>query len=784
VPVPFYDRPPYERFQLGSESVHMMKVVEFLRDVIRRDQLAIADYLERMGQDPFFLVAATGLGKTVAVPLHVFIRLIQHVGQQPNPEPRVWVVEPRIPIAVDQCAFMNSLWFKFLKRQQKGPKRLPPLFGSISSRGNVNPKAPIKFVTTGIFDKMARSGELTPSRDRVIIDEAHVTVEQNAGVELGIALARKAGVPVDYMSATVDTTTLTEDLHVGNIIRADRQRYVVWKHNLFESLREALPQLVKSTLIETDLSSPYYPDDSFRQANEVRTAVAETGRAHGLLAVVNSYAGEGSDIRRLADSIRRTAPEVPVLELAGEVVRDERRITDFKRRLGEIEAARQNYVILATSVVEMGITFPTLDYVVTMDSGYDQQTIGDQTFPVVAPLGVNSLLQRIGRVGRRRPGIAYISNEVGAEYADLDDDELNRNGLRYEPIRFPLISAPLTDLAYYACKQGVNDLQAWVADLDLPSRLHENADRMEYLREQIEMLEALGIAAGGRLTDFGAAMEEWIGQADLAYAVQLQRRFDDQAGLPELMFWVVATALSNTPLRTLRAQHDFFVDYLGEHDEIPHEIDVWSGFAHEDIAAFTMFCHVAQMVPLTLFAGSGLVLDDWDEFELRRWCNLSGIDGKKLLKAAAAITDLWKLFGKINGDKEYFRALFDRGSVALLSLPWASLRADLPIEQVHQELVALPGATTVRVWQNEQGKLTWADTRHGHSGLIHQDDTPLRVEEGTYFARLVPARSSKDEPTTWQLAHLGIRPEPSRRLSASRAVASRPKKSWWKRLFG
>jgi len=754
--IPFYEQPTYPRFQLGSDKVHLMKIVDFLRYVIKRDQLSIAEYLEQMGQNPFFLVAATGLGKTVVVPLHVFIRLIQRIGADSNPQPRVWVVEPRIPITIDQMKFMNSLWSEYLRSKREA--RLAPLFGCISSAsGNVNRDAPIKFVTTGIFEFMAKGGELTPTRDRIIIDEAHVTIEQNPGVELGIALVRRAGVSVDYMSATVDTSTLRDDLNITNVIQADRQRYVIWKHNLLQPLRDVLPNLIKSTLVIPDTSSRYFPKSvEYKHAKDVLEAVTAPNRSHGLLVVVNSFAGEHSDVRRLSDIIRRSTPELPVLELASEVVRDARRSREFQRKLRTIEDARQNYVILATSVVEMGITFPTLDFIVTMDSGYDQETIGDVTFPVVAPLGVNSLLQRIGRVGRRRPGIAYISYEVGADYAVLDDEPLNRTGLNYEPIRFPMAAAPLMALAYYACKQEWNDLRKWVASLQLPSRLHHNTERMEYLAEQIEMFEHLGIVSDKRVTPFGEQMEQWIGHADLAYAVQLQRRFGEDAGLSDVIFWLVATALSNTPLVTLRTQHDFFVDYTGEHMSIAHEIDAWRGFEHEDLAAFAMICRTAAIAPLMLFGDKGIIFDDWDEFEFRRWCNMSGTDSRKLRKAATAITDAWTIFCKVNKETDQFSDLFGQGERrTLASLPWQMLINELAAAEIHRQLITLPGVTEIAISANDAGGYSWQDSRHDHSGQVLQDDTPIRLGEGTYVARLVPSREAKEVVTTWRLAHLG-----------------------------
>lgn len=759
--VPFYDKTQYSRFPISATvHIHMMEVVDFLKWVLNRDKLEIADYLDRMGQDPFFLVAATGLGKTVGVPIHMLIRQIQRAGRSPHPEPRVWVVEPRIPIAVGQAAFMNMLWKDY--SSSKGKKNVPPLFGCItSSSGNVNPEAPVKFVTTGIFELMTKDDQLNPERDRVVIDEAHVAIEQNPGVELGIALARRAGITVDYMSATVDMAGLSESLGVANIINADKQRFVVWRHNLLNSAAKSLTDLVGKTLISPDLSSEYFPQlGEFHQAAEVRAAVTEAGRSHGMLVVVNSFAGEFSDTQRLAQIIRKAHPGIPVLQLASEVIRDPRRMKEYEATLQRIERDKQNYIILATSVVEMGITFPTLDYVVTMDSGYEQETIGDTTFPVTAPLGVNSLLQRIGRVGRKRPGIAYIANEVGADYAELDDDELNaKQTLVYEPITFPLAASSLMPLAYYVCKQGWQDIDARLVDLNLPSKLHESADRIVYLREQVAMLETLGLAHNNQLTPLGESMEKWIGQADLAYATQLQKCSEEGVNLPDIIFWIVATALSNTPLVTLRAKDDYFVDRDGSHSELPHSIDLWSHWIHhEDVAAFMLFAKAASSHPVVLFGNSAFRSDSIDMLEFEKWCGQTGVDARKLLQATKAVQETWKLFSRINGKTDWYRAAFgDVKSAMLGMMPWRMLRNTFPQSSTWTHLYAMPGNTSVHVTVSETtGGYVWTDTVHGREGLLSQDDTPLPLDQGgEYVARLVPGRKAKGDETVWRITHLG-----------------------------
>ncbi|MCP2245739.1 Helicase conserved C-terminal domain-containing protein [Lentzea aerocolonigenes] len=759
--IPFYEAPANPRIPLAKKvSVHLIEVVNFLRFVVERDDLQVASYLGQMTQDPFFLVAATGLGKTVAVPVHELIRQAQHTGNLSVSEPRVWVVEPRIPIATSQASFMNGLWKDYLSAKRR---KLPPLFGVItSSSGNVNRDAPIKFVTTGIFGQLAKNGELHPDRDRVLIDEAHVTIEQNSEVELGIALARKAGVTVDYMSATVDTSNLEEALGVTNVIRADKARYPIWKHNLLLPLSDVLADLLRSTLVNPDPASSYYPQWEFAQHADVQKAVLEAGRAHGMLIVVNSFAGDQSDTERLAALIRRHHPSLAVLQLASEVIRDTRRERAFYAQLQEIEQRKRNYVILATSVVEMGVTFSSLDYVVTMDSGYDQETVGDVTFPVIAPLGVNSLLQRMGRVGRRRPGIAYISREVGADYADLEDNELNRGGLKYEPIRFPLVNSTLMPLAYYLCKVGCVDIRRAVADLALPSRLHENEDRMEYLQEQFDELEQLGLATNGSLTPIGERMEQWIGQADLAYAVQLQRRLDEDASLPEVLFWTVATALSTTSLVTLRARYDYFVDYGNVHSELPHAVELFQGFPHEDLAAFNAICWLGEIAPWLLWPTSGesRPVEEEDIFELTKFCNVNGLDARKVRQAAKAIANTWKLLGRIDKGANQLGKLFvGEAPQELAHLSWRAIRAQIPQARIVEELADLPGQSAIELSYNDAlGAFDWRDIRHGHEGLVSQDDTPIQLVDGARLqARVTPSRESKGGDTTWRFAHIGIR---------------------------
>lgn len=739
--LPFYERPQNANFQFGDGQVHFIEIVEFLKYAVNRDKLEITGYLGQMGQNPFFLIAATGLGKTVAVPVHVLLRQMQRMGEAAERDPRIWVVEPRIPIATDQAAFMNNLWQQFGRRKKKNH---PPLFGCVTSTtGHQNPGALVKFITTGVFAQLAKSGELSATRDRVIIDEAHVTIEQNPDVELAITLARKAGVTVDYMSATVNPTGLKESLGVSEIIRADKTRQTVWKCNLNQPLESVLEELVANTLVSPDPTSRFYPQpNEFPQAQEVLNAILEPGRSHGMLVVVNSFAGDQSDISQLRELLNRKFPELPVLSMASAILRNAKDEQAFKGELSRIEAAKQNYVILATSVVEMGITFPTLDYIVTMDSGYIQQTIGGDTYPVVGPLGVNALLQRLGRVGRKRPGIGYISCEVGAPYTELDNQQLNSKPLPREPIRFPLETASLLPLAHYMWGEGYRDFKLALRWFNFPSRLDQKRGRIEELYAQLHYLESLGLTCPDGLMHLGEKIEPWIGRADLAYAAQLQRCVAENASEAELVFWLVATALCDMPITPLHGQYGYFADFDGTKNSIGKSAKLlpFRDAPHEDLQLFRLIATLSEYFPGEMWDNAPL------GYAVGRAMERLGIDPDELRKMTVAIAGFTKLFTRVN----------KRRPINLASLNWTEIDGSAPYLQLASALAGMPQAVPVTFQPHPEEGFAW-QTENGEKGFILQDDTfiQLNLPEAKYFGRPMPAKS-EGGTTHWQLMHIGI----------------------------
>lgn len=584
----YYDLPDvYVNFvdQNKIPNTYSLRAIRaFLYNIIEDQKLTIAEYLASMGNDPFFLLAATGLGKTVAAPVHVYLKNCEQVLQnlkdkkgvllERHDVPRVWVIEPKISIAEDQERFMNSLFATFIKSRNndKDPKK-PVLFGCKTSNRDSNYFAPIKFVTTGIFAIAARLNWINPELDSVIIDEAHVTIESDEGVELGIAICRQKGIPVHYMSATVDTENLMETLEVSNVIKADKQRFPIWMHNTHTSLENCVVDLVEQTLVSPNVQSEYFPSGRDTTSQSIRNAVLEEGRAKGLLVVVNSFAGENSDAKKIADLLRKAwyGGQIEVLLLASAVIRNVAEKQKFDRLMERIEQEKLKYVIIATSVVEMGITFPTLDFIVTMDSGYENITIGDTILSEMVPLGVNSLKQRIGRVGRKRPGIGYITTEVEAYYSELEDDELNGDGLIYEPIKLPMTKGTLATLAFYSFVQQWSDIYEELCNLKLPSAIQFSQERMTRLQHERNRLIEVGIAVDNELTPEGKYCERWLGQVDMSYAIKIQQSLT--SGIKrDIVFFLVVASLS-----------EFCLSNFYEREEEPVPVRLTDGPPDDDI---------------------------------------------------------------------------------------------------------------------------------------------------------------------------------------------------------
>lgn len=601
--------------QTGRTERHSVETIRnFLYDRINDWNLPIKDIIEEIGNEPVFIIAKTGVGKTVTVPTKVLLGLCDDLLRRnrdfARKFPQVYVVEPRIPICtmmmaemnngyqdylayklIDDAEFCDFLVSKGIEDPQSKAARVVErivelayeyaaqgraaynprhfnLYGCITSAGKINGDAPILFVTTGIMESLTFGGDQLDSEyHRIIIDEAHVTIEANPAIELGIALARKLGVKIDYMSATVDPASLADDLGV-KIIRAGKSRFPIHLTNLKTPVEERVLDLVENYLLEPDAAR--FPDPSDFDAenrgkieqirlhllskndftDDGRNYPGLNNRAQGMLIIVNSHQNENSDTQRIANLITRAGfnkgkSRVEVLRLASPIVRDPAQKLAFDRLVKNIEDKKGRYVIVATNVVEMGLTFSSLDYVVTMDSEFDNEyTDGSQMIRKVE-LGINALYQRIGRAGRVRPGMAFIAKDFGAWYSELDDAALAR-GLPVAPIKYPLAKGSFLKLALHTFRSEIPEanLRQEIERLNLPSKIQDNPELWSRFIAERERLRKIGIAAGDKLTRTGKKTFDFVGLEDMDFAALLAsviENNDVKSSLP-IIFAVFAAA--------------------------------------------------------------------------------------------------------------------------------------------------------------------------------------------------------------------------------------------------
>lgn len=751
----------------------------FMYYVLNREQLTIKPYLNDMGHLPYFLLASTGLGKTVAAPIHSYLTHCSNMLAQVKPcpplfkdrVPRLWVIEPKISIAKDQAKFMNELFSDFIK-QRNNPHDVthPILFACRTSVDNTHMFAPIKFVTTGIFAVFARLDVLNPQQDCVLIDESHVTIESSEGVELAIAICRLKGIPIHYMSATVDTANLRETLKVHNIIDATKiQRKPKWIHNTRIPMEECIVDLVDKTLVNPEPTSAYFPQGG-GVAQEIRESVLEKGRAKGILIVVNSFAGEESDANKVATLLKNApyADKIKVILLSGSIIRDPKEKKKFDDMLAQITNNKEKYAIIATSVVEMGVTFPTLDIVVTMDSGYEQVTVGDVALPEITPLPVNSMLQRIGRVGRKFPGIGYITNEVGAYYSDYSDEELNST-LQYEPIKLPLQKGSLTLVAQYSFKEGWEDPIEGLRKLDLPSGIHKMPERVEEFLKQRQRLLDLGVAVDNQLTPEGRRCERWLeGGVDLGYAIEIQEALA-RGDKEDVLFYLVAAALSSVTLSVLCDREAGIVsEDLPQHFEGKCEKRYRKGVVlrnkeielspqSEVIALYNVVCYFTNKYANLFYEGKSMLgfVKQKCRAALISDCAAFGFEPERVEGFLDGFTSILKIFCDTNANRDEFTAMF--GSVKRLNLAdltFASL-SEWDTQRFMKEVEKLPNRTKITVTQ-EEDKYTWKEAEGNRQGVIYANTSCLDLQDGqTLTAKLLPlpGRGSRKVGDSWKLVH-------------------------------
>ncbi len=800
----------------GSTKYDVSLIVEFLGHILTYPRpLGIANYLSQIKEEPFFLVAATGLGKTVAAPVHVFLRMCEkyYQGRDDGSEctdlPRVFVVEPTIPIATNEMDHMNDSFEDFLKTQkssQLNPSRSAEIFGCATSAKSRNPDAPIKFITTGVFAQMAKNNNLVPGADRIIIDEAHITIGQNSEVELAIALCRNRDIPVDYMSATVETRGIKDMLAVQNLILANKQSHKIWLHNMKQPMMDCIVDLVKGTLVQPDPNSKYFPDTSYPYSEEVKKAVlGSNDTAQGMLIIANSYASETSDINRIAGliegSLNKEAIVVRVVKLASAINRDPTLKADFEHRMEQIESEKSKYVIISTNVVEMGVTFPSLDFVVTMGSAFENIVVADEVLPRLAPLNVNSLYQRVGRVGRVRSGIGYITNEQDAFFSTYSDAELNSEGMKNEPIKLPFKTASLEPLALYSFEQKWEDPELELSRLNLPSRVHLSRARVEEFLAQRRRLTEMGLTDRTGLSERGQMCQPWIGMTDVGYAAGLEEalleRNDHKFG-----FFLVLAALFRTGLKDVQERHSdfcvggslelaterpFFVDEqqvellktslgqegytcveteTGESQAVllAHKHAITLSRESELVSLYRIMCYFANEFSDNLFGNLSELEYYAQSKALDQEAASMGLFGPNIRSSLNAIEATIKYINKQHrADYQLIHETCELDEELSLLTYFLPTLADHEEAQFCRELAADTTRILIRISkaQNDTNNelYNWGEDteeKGGRRGHLKQGGTPLKLADGMILSAIaVPyLGDDADEGEKWSLIHL------------------------------
>lgn len=436
----------------GQEHVTIPTFDQFKNYLISRLELtAIEEYLPKMGRQSFFLLAATGLGKTVIVPLHNWIQLFQRVRHTANYDydnqytPKVFVVVPTVTIAEDQVEFLNSMYQDFCNQQNINSKHL---FGCKTIKGSLHYRAPIQFITTGVFEAMANNDVFQLTNHTILIDEAHKTLETSHCFEIALTNTKYKGIRIDYMSATVDTGNLLTSLGVDTIIKADAIRHPIFKINTNRTMIQSIVNVISNTICDFNQNSVYFPKGKF-MGRDYYTELTEQWqfRPSAMLAIVNSK----KDTQELTQVVNQHFPGLPVLHYSSAIKRSPKLSTRFKSLINNLTKSKQNYLIISTNVVEMGVTFDNLDWVITKDQEYSSS----ENKLSLGPLKVNSLYQRLGRVGRKGVGIGIITNDGGCYYSTMTNSQLNQ--LNNEPIQYPCLKGGDELIAINTISKGWND---------------------------------------------------------------------------------------------------------------------------------------------------------------------------------------------------------------------------------------------------------------------------------------------------------------------------------------
>ncbi len=322
--------------------------------------------------------------------------------------------------------------------------------GVVNREREATPDTPswnVVIITTGIARRWFQDNDILPT-DTLVVDEIHQT---SAELELCLALGKRVGCRLIWLSATVDPRFYAEYLASSAVIES----------TAFDPARAATVKVVNTDPVE-------FLDDSFLRI------VFKEGRGVGVF--LPTRAG----VEQAAEMVRARFPRInTAFYHGGEPIRVIRPFLEGTER--------KPYVLAMTAAGQSALNVHGLDTVVIDDTRFTNIVERGKNVLTKVHLGSNEILQMAGRVhGRVAGGRVFI----------LSDRAIDFKSLVPTPPEFQL-AGDSERVALTCAALGVR------ADaLDLPVPL----DRVAY-RNALALLERRGIVDNGRLTNYGKSVE-------------------------------------------------------------------------------------------------------------------------------------------------------------------------------------------------------------------------------------------------------------------------------------
>jgi len=469
------EKPPVTGFRLTARSPILRAVISLPIDPLLPQLLAD---LDRVGE--VVVEAPPGAGKTTRVPRALLGAAFASAGE-------ILVLQPRrLPARLGAARVADELG-----------ERVGQTVGYAVRFEDVSgPNTRVRFITEGILTRRLLSDGTLRGVSTVVLDEFH---ERHLATDLTLALVKqlrrttRPDLRLCVMSATLDAEALVAYLDDCPRLRSEGRRFDVDVVHLPEPDDRPLPQQI---------------------VGAVRRALRE-GPAGDILVFLPGVA----EIRRCEEALADTARAggLALLPLHGDL--------PLAAQARVVGPSPQRKVILSTNVAETSVT---IDGVVTViDSGL-ARLAGHSPWSGLSTLSLAkisqaSAIQRAGRAGRTRPGVAYRlytrhdfeqrrAHEV-PEIARLDLSEavltMRALGIR-EPADFDWLTSPPQ-----ASLSQADELLRRLGAVERGGPLTERGRRMLRFPAHPRLARLLLAAEERGVAEEGATLAALIGERDI-----------------------------------------------------------------------------------------------------------------------------------------------------------------------------------------------------------------------------------------------------------------------------